>query len=210
MKYTDKDCYVYVLYSKSECIIRYIGVSIHPSKRFFYHKYEAEKTHTHMRKSRWFLKHGDIYYKTIYKGKESDCYLLEEELIKNNKKKRNLTNTSPGGNKPISFYEHSIEKQKEIRQKIRKKSIGRVVSDETKIKMSKSQKKIDKSHLKKYTKGKNNGRAFPVYQYSLSGEFLKKWDYAQQAVRHLGLHRAAITCCINGKQKSAGGYIWKK
>jgi len=35
-----------------------------------------------MRKSRWFLKHGDIDYKVIYKGSESDCYLLEEKLIK--------------------------------------------------------------------------------------------------------------------------------
>lgn len=210
MKYMDKDCYVYVLYSKSECVIRYIGVSIHPSKRFFYHKYESEKTHTHMKKSRWFLKHGDIDYKVIYKGSKSDCYILEEKLVRENKSKRKLTNTSPGGDRPISFYEHSVEKQNEIREKIRKKSIGRVLSEETKRKMSESQKKLDKSYLKKYTKGKNNGRAFSVYQYSLSGEFLRKWDYAQEAVRHFGLNRASITHCITGRQKSAGGYLWSK
>ena len=52
MKYTDRDCYVYVLYSKLECIVRYIGVSINPSKRIFFHEYEAKKTHPHMKKSR--------------------------------------------------------------------------------------------------------------------------------------------------------------
>lgn len=131
-------------------------------------------------------------------------------LIRGKINKRRLTNTSPGGDRPISFYEHSLEKRNEIKEKIRKKSIGRVPSEDTKLKMSKSHKKLDKSYLKKYTKGKNNGRAFPVYQYSLSGGFLKKWDYAQEAVRYFGLHRAAITCCIAGRQKTAGGYIWKK
>lgn len=209
MKYTDRDCYVYVLYSKSECIIRYIGVSMDPSKRIFYHKYEAKKTHPHMKKSRWISKHEDIDYKIVYKGKESDCYSLEEVLIRKNKNKRRLTNTSQGGYRPMLFHEYSVEKQNEIREKIRKKSIGRVASEEARRKMSESQKKIDKSHLKNYTKGKNNPRSFPVYQYSLSGELLRKWDYANQAVRELKMNRTAITDCLKGRQKTAKGFIWK-
>jgi hypothetical protein len=205
----DKNCYVYVLYSKKECIVRYIGVSVCPKKRFMSHKHESEISHKYLYKSKWFRKHKDVSFKVIYKGDEKDCYDLEISLIKNNKKKRKLTNLSKGGDAPIKFKDHSLEKQNKIKEKIRKASLGRKIPFETRRKMSESQKKLNKEHLLMYTKGKNNPRAFAVYQYTIDGVFLKKWDYANQAVRELKMNRTAITDCLKGRQKTAKGFVWK-
>lgn len=96
------------------------------------------------------------------------------------------------------------------RDKLRQMAIGRIVSFETKLKMSEVHKKLNKVHLQQYTKGKSNPRAFKVAQYSINGELIKVWDYGMEAVNSLGLNRTAITDCLKGRQKTAGGFIWKK
>lgn len=204
-----RKCYIYVLYSRDECIVRYIGVSFNPENRLYHHMYESKKTHTHMYKSRWYNKHDDIGFKVIYSGEEKDCYKLERDLISKYRKSRRLTNTSPGGSRPMLFSERTKEQQSEIIEKIRKKAIGREISKETRKKMSDAQKKLDKTHLLKYTVGKDNGRAKPVLQYDLNGDFVKKWDYVRGAAKELDINKSNIYGCSGGYQKTAGGYIWK-
>ena len=46
-----------------------------------------------------------------------------------------------------------------------------------------------------------------VLQYSLEGEFIREWDNAYAAGRKLKISGIGEVC--KGKQKSAGGYIWK-
>lgn len=61
------------------------------------------------------------------------------------------------------------------------------------------------SHLPKY-KGQNDKE---VYQYSLSGELIKKWCSSATAGRTLGISSKAISKAARGKSKTSGGFIWK-
>lgn len=98
----------------------------------------------------------------------------------------------------------------ETKQKIKEKAIGRKASAETKKKMSNSAKLRDLSYLHNMHKGSGNPRAFPIYQYSLDMILIKKWDYCKLAIESLGLNYTAISECLSGKQKTAGGFVWKK
>lgn len=59
--------------------------------------------------------------------------------------------------------------------------------------------------------GVNGGCNKEVLQYTLSGEFVKKWDCINDAERELGVSHAHIIGCCKGYKykKSAGGFIWK-
>ena len=48
-----------------------------------------------------------------------------------------------------------------------------------------------------------------VNQYDLEGNFIKKWDSIMEVQRTLGIWNTNISACCLGKNKSAGGYIWK-
>lgn len=55
--------------------------------------------------------------------------------------------------------------------------------------------------------GVNNPKAKPIEQYDLDGNFVREWEYIKQAENALNIKY--IGPCINGKSKSAGGFIWK-
>jgi hypothetical protein len=49
----------------------------------------------------------------------------------------------------------------------------------------------------------------PIIQYDMCGCFIKKWDSIKEASHIINIHTSNISSCCRGKQKSAGGYIWK-
>ena len=101
----ERFCYVYCLYDKTECKVRYIGVTLNLSKRFWKHKNcnREERLKRH-HKSRWVAKCKDLGMKVLFVGPEKDCYKLEVELIAKYKSKHRLTNMSSGGDKPNPTY----------------------------------------------------------------------------------------------------------
>lgn len=48
-----------------------------------------------------------------------------------------------------------------------------------------------------------------VYQYSKNGDFIRKYNSIQEASDFTGIKHCNISNTIHGKQKTAGGYIWK-
>lgn len=56
---------------------------------------------------------------------------------------------------------------------------------------------------------KANSSGRPVYQLSLEGEIIKRWDKVIDACSTLGLQPPNVSACLNGRQKSAGGFLWK-
>lgn len=97
-------------------------------------------------------------------------------------------------------------------------------SEETKKKMSKSRKGLftgEKNPMygrhetsPAYGKfGKEHPASKTVYQYSLYGDFIAKWDSMTEAVKSLGKTQREvthITACCNGRSKTALGYIWRR
>lgn len=56
----------------------------------------------------------------------------------------------------------------------------------------------------------NTGKAKEVYQYNLSGKFIKSYSSTGEAARALGMKtHAHIGECCRGKIKSCGGFIWR-
>lgn len=50
-----------------------------------------------------------------------------------------------------------------------------------------------------------------VYQYTLSGEFIKEWKSTMDIERELKIPNSSISKCCKGKEHflSAGGYVWR-
>ncbi len=63
--------------------------------------------------------------------------------------------------------------------------------------------------LWKYKDGieKNSKR---IVMYDLDGNFMREYNGIRSAARELGVGRSQISTCINGKSKTAHGYIWKE
>jgi hypothetical protein len=49
----------------------------------------------------------------------------------------------------------------------------------------------------------------PTFQYDLSGNLIKEWDFAKQAAIDLKLNYQNINSCLLGRSKTAFGFIWK-
>ena len=78
---------------------------------------------------------------------------------------------------------------------------GRILSTESKIKMSKSAKNIHK--------GYKNGQAKCIAQYDLNNNFIKKWNCITDVENSLGISVTSICNNLKGWSKSAGGFKWK-
>lgn len=207
----DNRCFLYCLFDKDSCKIRYIGVSIQPEQRFKNHQYESKNISTsNLGKSKWLNTVKELGYKILFSGTEEECYKKEIEIITKYKKKKNLVNSTVGGDKPPKLNELDRDLYIQTVNKISDKAKNRKVSSETKEKMSESQKKISREYLKLYHAGKNNPRAYKVAQYDLENNLIKVWDYAKEAIKELKLDPSAISNCVKGRQKTAGGYIWKQ
>lgn len=66
------------------------------------------------------------------------------------------------------------------------------------------------THNERVGKANTNGKkSKKVYQYTLSGEFVREWPSTQEVVRQLGYSsNSLINRCCNGKGKSAYGFKW--
>lgn len=49
----------------------------------------------------------------------------------------------------------------------------------------------------------------PVAQYTLEGEFITEFSSMKEAYKHTGISDGSISAACAGKQKTAGGFLWK-
>lgn len=207
-----KTHYVYVLYKNNTSNIKYIGVTNNVNRRFKKHYYEAfneRGKEYNLLKSRWIRKHKDIKIRIIFSGAKDECYNKEIYFINMAKNKNKyILNLTDGGDKPKPINE--LVNFNEICDKIRKKALGRKISEETRLKMSISGKLSNKPHLKLNHKGTENPRSYKVKQCTLLGEPIKIWDYVKLASKELNINYSSICSCVNNKQKTAGGFCWIK
>lgn len=120
----------------------------------------------------------------------------------------NITNlTDEGdGNKNQHFSKETVQKRAEklrgiprdleTRRKISESHKGKILSEETKNKVSNSIKELQ-------------GRK--ILQYDLDGNKIKEWDCIVDAAKQLNIDKANIGHCCSHKENhnSAGGFIWR-
>lgn len=65
-------------------------------------------------------------------------------------------------------------------------------------------------HLSEETKQKlKEYFSKPVLQYTKDKIFIREWESGKLASEELNINKSNITACCQGKQKTAGGFIWK-
>ena len=89
----------------------------------------------------------------------------------------------------------------ETRQKISTTEKGKIISMELRARWSKTRKE-------KYG-GENHPLAKQVVQLTTDDLFVKVWNYMKQASDELNIDYTGIKRCVNGTQKTAGGFKWK-
>ena len=123
---------------------------------------------------------------------ESEACLFEKKLIKElmSNDRRYGYNITPGG-EITKLTEESIEK-------IRKIHKNKIVSDDTKRKIS------ENHHDVKFG---NNPNAENTYQFDINGVFIKKYDSVSFASKTTKIDRHSISvAAVNNR--IAGGYLW--
>lgn len=139
-----------------------------------------------------------------FKVETIDFALSKEELSKLEKHYinffdtyKNGYNSSLGGDGGCFGYKHT----KEAKAKISENNSKRVISDETKNKMSKA--KLGKENLKLGKK---------VNMFHTNGEFLKTFETIQQAGKFLGKREkeSTIRRILDGRQKTINGFTFRE
>lgn len=102
--------------------------------------------------------------------------------------------------------------------------LGKKDSLETRLKKSKSMTGVKKSkehslNISKAQSGENNNmfgvtgydnkRSKPIEQFNLDGKFIKEWANCRIASKETNIHFVGINNCCLGKNKTAGGFVWK-
>ena len=70
-------------------------------------------------------------------------------------------------------------------------------------------KKHPKSRIDKMKKIMINKLGTKIYQMDINGNIINEFPSQAEAFRKTGIGQSCISSCCRGKQKSAGGFIWK-
>ena len=57
--------------------------------------------------------------------------------------------------------------------------------------------------------GKDSATHKTVYQFNITGEFVRRWDCMSDACRHYGIDSGAMTKVCQGKNYTAKGFVWR-
>ena len=135
------------------------------------------------------------YGYNVTSGGEAGYHLTEEQ-------KRKISNANKGSNNGMYGHQYTDE-EKEFFASVWR---GRKHSMESRKKMS----EYAKAHPEvKSHKGKEHPMAKAVIQYDKNGNFVARYDTAAEASQKTGVARSGICCCVKGKTKTAGGYMWR-
>ena len=116
--------------------------------------------------------------------KEREKYWIKEFDSYNREVGYNLT---LGGDGTFGRF-HSDE----TKEKMRQKALGRIVSEETKLRMS-----------------LNSGSIKKVSMFTLDDELIKTFRSATDAAKEIKCDRSNVTACVKGKQKTCKGFKFR-
>ena len=136
--------------------------------------------------------------------------------------RQKLSEANKGKKQSEETIKRRIEKTKgkkrseETRQKLSEANKGKKRSEETRKKQSEAKKgkrnhnfgKKRSEETRKKTSETNKCKK-KVQQFDLNGNFIKEFYCINEAGRQTGIFASGIVLVCKGKQKTAGGFIWK-
>lgn len=227
---------IYTLTDPTTNEIRYIGCTTQPLwKRLSAHISESTSnlriSNTH--KSNWIrnlLSNGNKPIISLLEETSEDKLKEREKfwiLYFKNTHLVNLVNGTPGGDGLPLGFKHSEDTKKrmsaskigtrppwmnfnnadEIRYKIGLTQQGKKLTEDHKIKISKSM--IGKTKGRKYPKHHYSKKYKSVNQYSLTGKLIKTWESIKIIEETLGFKKSRISRCCNKKPGAYTAYNFK-
>lgn len=180
---------------------------------------DRQRTHlialrTHKHKNRKVQSHFDKY------GENDLVFeIVEEVVLKENllaREQHYLDTLNPTFNIcKVANSSLGVKRTEEYKRKMSLSKKGKPHRPECKAEKSARQKGWQQALGFKHTEeakrniSLNHGRKRAVDQFSLTGEFIKHWDYTKQASDATGVNKVSINANCFGKLKKAGGFIWK-
>jgi group I intron endonuclease len=208
--------YIYVLICPKTGEVRYVGKTVNPKSRYAGHL--SWKGHTHV--SRWIhslindglkpiLDIVDLCTKENWIERERYWIAYYRELG------RDLTNLNGGGGGQFEASDETRTKiglslkgrpqSENARKKLSESTLGVKKSDSHRKSISEARKRASAEHNRKIGESLKK----PINQYSLDGQFIRRWDGIQD-VERAGIGSAkAIVQCLRGRAATSAGYIWK-
>lgn len=223
----------YVLEDPRNREIRYVGITNNPDNRLRNHVYEAKK-YNRNHKERWIVsllrRNLRPVMRILWSGilDEKDANKIESKLIKRLSKKYNLTNATDRARnvsvvKTKEVFQFTLEgkfiakymnaNQASIATGIHDSAISTVCNNPD-ARGNRSRggflwshnhelpKALDKDYRSKISVKK-------TAQYTLDEVLVEVYDSARIASKNTGVCFKRISACLNGRQKTAGGFIWK-
>jgi len=218
----------------------YIGSAVYIHDRWYRHRQKLRKNkHENSKLQNHYNKYGleDLSFDILFLCKVSELSEAEQYLIDSYDPWFNIckiVGTQQGRHWKVSDIGRANMSKCKIGNKNnlgKKRLTKRVVSEETKIKISIGTKKAmadpelrkKLSILKKGQKGPMTGKTHskevmdkiiakiskPILQFTKNGLFLKEWSSIKQAARELSLHDSNIIACAKHKARSCGGFLWE-
>jgi hypothetical protein len=188
----------YKIYSLNDPItdeVRYIGKTVSELfKRLSSHYRDKSKSY----KTYWIQSLKEKGLKPVIKlveiCLENNWEEREKYWISFYRQRTNLTNYLDGGQGQQKGYKHSEESKNKI-------SIASKLNGKCKF-----------FNGMKFSEEINNKRACSnkksIYQFSLNGEMIKKWDGIIDASKTLNINKTNISSVLKGKTITAGGFRW--
>lgn len=206
-----QDTYIYALIDPNTQQVRYIGKTKYLNKRYNAHINDSKKSH----KTNWIKSLKPLVPELFILDVCDDLSWVNLEQYWISQFKTwgfDLTNVTEGGE-----GSSGMKLSETHRNNISNGLKGRVVTTETRLKISQSNKGKHKSeshilNLKLSHKGKapvtKNRFKRKIGQY-LNGELIAIWDSIRDAANNYNVHESSISHCCAGRKKSIRGYMWK-
>lgn len=95
----------------------------------------------------------------------------------------------------------------EVKHVIIAENLSKYEAEQMEIDLISKYKTTEKNYGYNVHKGGNGSKK--IVQYDKTMKLIKVWDSANEASRELNIKTSGIFNCIKGRQRTAGGFIWK-
>lgn len=138
-----------------------------------------------------------ILAKAFIPNPEDKPYIDHINTIRDNNRLRNIRWVThlENMNNPIT------------KMKMSNSAKGKIISEITRQRISAANK--GRKQTEEWKRNRAESKKIPILQFDKDGELIAEYKSARDAQNELGIHNSKICDVLKGRQKTAGGFIWR-